>query len=144
MIHKGVDAGADRWPEYNIYSEGSCSSCQALLSFTMEKLKALGEYDKNAGASIVVGRKKELPKGISPEDLILVGDCLKKYRGQGAFAGGCPPGEPFPLWAIIDRKDYSEVSDGARDRMARETDAFMEYAEKKRAAAKAGAKEKKA
>jgi len=122
--------GFDQWPEYNINAEGACSSCQALLAFTMEKLKSLGEYDKNAGISIVVGRTKELPKGVPPEDLILFGDCVKKYRGQGIFAGGCPPGEPFPLWAIIDRKDYYEL-DGVqfnlRERMATETDAFLKY-----------------
>jgi len=52
----------------------------------MEKLKASGEYDKNRSISIVVGHKKELPKNVKPgKDLI--GDCLKKYSGQGVFSG---------------------------------------------------------
>ena len=28
--------GLDAWPEYNIYAEGACSSCQGLLAYTME------------------------------------------------------------------------------------------------------------
>jgi hypothetical protein len=56
----------------------------------MEVLKALGEYDKNAGISIVLVPKKKLPEGVKPgEDPILVGDCLKKHRDQGIFIQGC-------------------------------------------------------
>ena len=77
----------------------------------MEKLKAVGEYDKQKGTSLVFGRKKEIPSDIPPDDLILIGDCLKKYRTRGIFVGGCPPPEPFPLWAIIDRKPYSSPDD---------------------------------
>ena len=119
--------GLEKWPEYNFYLEGACSSCLALVAFTIEKLKALGEYDKNAGANIIVGRKKELPEGATPENTILVGDCLKKYRGKGAFAGGCPPAEPFPLWAIIDRKDHTEIGPEFRDRMGKEAGPLEEY-----------------
>lgn len=120
----------DQWPEYNIYAEGSCSSCQALLAFTMEKLKSLGEYNKNAGISIVVGRTKELPKVANPKDLILVGDCVKKYRNHGIFACGCSPAEPFPLWAITDRRNYVNIEDiefDIRGRMAEETPIFLDY-----------------
>lgn len=42
---------------------------------TMEKLKSMGEYEKNRGISIVVGRKKELPEGLKlGKDVILIGD----------------------------------------------------------------------
>jgi len=123
--------GFEQWPEYNIYAEGACSSCQSLLAYTMEKLKALGEYDKNKGISIVVGRKKELPKGVKPgKDLIIMGDCLKKFKDQGCFAGGCPPGEPNPLWAIVDRADYYDLDKipfDLRARMAEETQPFVDY-----------------
>jgi len=121
--------GFKTWPEYNFYAEGSCSSCQGLLALTMEKLKAMGEYEKNKGISIVVGRKKELPKGLKlGKDVILIGDCLKKYRGQGSpFSGGCPPAEPFPLWVIIDRKDHTEVGPEFRSRMAEDEKPWKTY-----------------
>jgi len=128
--------GFDQWPEYDIHGEGACSSCQSLLAYTMEKLKALGEYDKNAGMTIVVGRTKELPKGVDPKNLLLFGDCTKKFRGQGIFAGGCPPLEPFPLWAIIDRKNYVTPDDlgfDSRERMDAETPIFMDYMKRMKA-----------
>jgi hypothetical protein len=138
--------GFEQWPEYKIYAKGSCSNCQSLLAFTMEKLKALGEYEKNAGTSIVLGRTKELPKGVKPKGLILVGDCVKKYRGQGIFAGGCPPAEPSPLWAIIDRRDYYELENvgfDIRKRMAGETGIFVDYMKSMREKAKSETKRKK-
>ena len=120
--------GFEQWPEYHIYAENACSSCQSLLAFTMEKLKSLGEYEKNAGISILIGPKKKLPEGVKPgKDLILIGDCLRKYRGQGPFASGCPSLEPFPLWAIIDRRDHTEMGPDFRDRMAVEAKAFDDY-----------------
>lgn len=126
--------GFEQWPEYHIIAENACSNCQGLIGFTMEKLKALGEYDKNKGATIVAGRVKELPKVENPKDLILVGNCVLKYRGKGVFAGGCPPAEPFPLWAIVDRKDYYELSDPekVRERMNKETEIFTKYSEEQR------------
>ena len=121
--------GFKTWPEYNFYLEGSCSSCQGLLALTMERLKSMGEYEKNKGIIIITGRKKELPKGLNlGRDVILIGDCLKKYRGQGSpFCGGCPPLEPHPLWTITDRKDYTEVGEETRARMAEDDKYWKVY-----------------
>lgn len=138
--------GFERWPEYNICAEGACSSCQALLAFTMEKLKALGEYDRNAAISIVAGRTKGLPKAVHPKNLILMGDCVKKYRSQGIFIEGCPPGEPFPSWAIIDRRNYDNIEKlgfDARERMAGETPVFLDYMKKMKEKAGSESKEEK-
>jgi len=99
--------GLDAWPEYDMYLDGACSSCQGLLAYTMEILKALDEYDKNAGISIIVGPKKTLPEGAKRgKDCILIGDCLRKHRKNGLFVPGCPPMEPPALFAIVDRKVY--------------------------------------
>ncbi|MFC1896870.1 hypothetical protein ACFL0Q_09510 [Thermodesulfobacteriota bacterium] len=122
--------GFEQRPEYNIYAEGACSSCQGLLAFTMEKLKALGEYEKNAGISILLGRTKDLPQGVESKDLILMGDCVKKYRDQGLFVEGCPPGEPLPLWAITDRR--LDLVGNWRERMAAETPIFLDYLTRKK------------
>jgi uncharacterized protein (DUF362 family) len=127
-------AGLDTWTEYKFYAKGACSSCQGLLAYTMEILKAKGEYDKNAGMSLVVGRKKELPKGLKTgTDCVFIGDCLKKYRGEGLFAGGCPPAEPFILYTIMDRKDYATAEQGeaARHRYEDDVRIFKKYADEK-------------
>jgi len=107
--------GFGAWPEYNILSRDSCSCCQGLVAMTLERLKVIGEYDRNTGATIVLGPKKELPEGIAKRDIILIGDCLKEYRGQGVFVGGCPPFSSFPLSAILGRRDYVELADLTRE-----------------------------
>ena len=125
--------GLNRWPEYDIKAEGACSSCQGLLAFTMERLKALGEYDKHTEISVLVGRKKGLPKK-AQKDIILLGDCLKKWRGQGVYIAGCPPGERYPIWSIINRSDSENYAAGNRDAKseAEEARLVMEYVEKLR------------
>ena len=122
--------GPEKYAEYGIDTENACSSCMSLVGLTMEKLKALGEYDKNKGINIFVGRKGEIPEGLDPYSTILFGDCLKKHRGKGIYVDGCPPLEPHPLWAIVDRKDQSGMDDGFRDRMAREHEPFQKHMEK--------------
>ncbi len=139
-------AGFDSWPEYNILAENSCSSCQGVVAMNMEKLKALGEYDKNTGVTVVLGRKKELPKGVDKQNIILIGNCVKKYRDRGVYVDGCPPLEPFPLWAVVDRKDYTDIEQLDRERMAREDIAFRKHMDKLAAEfeqSRAGSLEKK-
>ncbi len=104
--------GFDAWPEYRIY-EGGCSSCQSLVAITMAKLQALGEYEKNQGMSILLGRLKELPEGVRPgKDLVLFGRCLRPLKRkldaageQSIFIDGCPPGESFPVRAFLLKDD---------------------------------------
>jgi uncharacterized protein (DUF362 family) len=122
--------GFEKYPEYKIDAENACSSCLSLVGLTMEKLKALGEYEKNKDVHVFVGRKKEIPEGLDPEKVLLFGDCLKKHRKKGILAEGCPPLEPHPLWAIVDRKSYSGMGPGFRERMAEEGPPFDAYMEK--------------
>lgn len=123
--------GFETWPEYKIDAEGACSSCAALVAFTMEKLKALGEYEKNAGCTILLGPKREdqLPQGVDPNDVILVGDCVKRWRGKGVghWAGNCPPLEPHVLWTIVDRRDFQDLEPDTRERMALEEGPWLAY-----------------
>ena len=68
--------------------------------------------------------------------LILVGDCLKKYKKKGIHVEGCPPGEPAPHWAIVDRMAVSaeevdltdpEITKIIRARMEEEAFPFIEH-----------------
>jgi uncharacterized protein (DUF362 family) len=103
--------GFEAWPEYNFHIEKACSTCQGLLSFTMSKLKALDQYDANAGIHIVLGRHRKVPDGVEPgPDLVLMGDCslalkkrIEKAGGTCLHVPGCPPAEPVPAWVIADR-----------------------------------------
>ena len=130
--------GFETWPEYNIDADGACSSCAALVAFSMEKLKALNEYGKNAGCTILLGPKRDedIPKDVDPNNIILVGDCLRRFRdkGVGHWVGNCPPLEPHVLWTIVDRRDFTELEPDTRERMAREEGRWLAYIDKLRAA----------
>lgn len=141
-------AGFDTWPEYNILKENSCSSCQSLVALTMEKLKALGEYDKNAGMTIVLGAKKSLPEGTDPQKTVLVGNCTKPLynKGLGYHCVGCPPTEPIVAWAIMDKEDQLAMAPGTRERMYSEEPLWNKYIADivaKRKAKEAAEKQKK-
>jgi len=101
--------GFDNYPDYCIYDENACSSCMGIMVAVMEKLKKDGEYEKNKGISIVFGPKKSLPEGVScGKDLILVGNCVAKFRDKGVFVPGCPPMGSPPYWGITKREDQKE------------------------------------
>jgi uncharacterized protein (DUF362 family) len=129
--------GFDKYAEYTIDTTNACSSCLSLIGLSMEKLRALGQYDDNADAVILAGRKKEIPEGIDPNKLILIGDCLRKHKKKGLFVEGCPPGEPAPHWAIVDRWVPEEIDledpaigEFVRERMKSETPQFVEHMHK--------------
>jgi len=128
--------GFDKYREYTIDTTGACSSCLSLVGLTMERLKSLDQYDDNSDVTIMVGRKKEIPDHIPPDKLILVGDCLKKFKKNGIHVEGCPPGEPAPHWAIVDRMSVSseevdltdpEITNIIRARMEEEAFPFIEH-----------------
>ncbi|MFC2044643.1 DUF362 domain-containing protein [Chloroflexota bacterium] len=133
--------GFEQWPEYNVYAhERACSSCWGLVAYSLERLKSMGEYDKNAGMSVHLGMPKELPKGVNPRDVILLGDCIpKKLRDQGIWVPGCPPGETQPAQAIMDRKVFLIGEPNPRDYF-KEVDIFYDYVRKRRDEIAAGYK----
>jgi hypothetical protein len=137
-LHLPYLEGFAVWKDYNFYIENACSSCQGLMAYTMAKLKYLEEYDKNKGIDIVLGRMKDIPEGVKfGKNLILVGDCTKslkkKIESEGKeclHVAGCPPGEPLPYWALIDREDqpsHKALSnpEKSRQRMEEETELLL-------------------
>ena len=123
-----------RWPEYDVRCEGACSSCQALLAINMEELKAVDEYDKNAGMTIVVGPKNEVPKDIPDEKIVLHGNCTKKYlkdHPNAFWILGCPPNEPA-LYLTVQRKETingmgDQEDEIIRPCMARDAEVWRKY-----------------
>ena len=123
-----------RWPEYDVRCEGACSSCQALLAINMEELKAVDEYEKNKGMTIVIGGKNKIPEDIPDEKIVLHGNCTKKYlkdHPNAYWILGCPPNEPA-LYLTVQRK---EVINGMGDQeeeiirpcMARDSKVWHDY-----------------
>jgi hypothetical protein len=143
-LHLPYLEGFDVWKDYNFYIENACSSCQGLMAYTMAKIKLLDEYDKNKGTNIILGRMKDIPEGISfGNNLILVGDCTnflkKKIESEGKqciHVTGCPPGEPLPYWALIDRENQPSLEAlsnpaRSRQRMEDETERLLEKMKRK-------------
>jgi len=80
---------------------------------------------------------------VDPKNIVLHGDCLIKYRCKGVFIVGCSPAKPHPAWAIVDRKNYTEIGPGLRERMAKDDPFFEAHLDKlnnerKESARKAG------
>jgi uncharacterized protein (DUF362 family) len=98
--------GMNRWPEYPIYSEGACSSCQAMLALSMETLKAIGVYEERKDTVVVIGGKNHIPEDIPDEKIILHGNCTKKYSKEhpnAIWIKGCPPAEPCLYSSVSER-----------------------------------------
>ncbi|MHB1344901.1 MAG: hypothetical protein ACYCX3_11160 [Thermoleophilia bacterium] len=77
----GLSAPYYSFPEYDFHVKAACSTCQGLTAFTMSKLKALDEYDKNAGVHVVLGRHKDTPEELPDgQDVFLMGDCTKTLK----------------------------------------------------------------
>ncbi len=126
--------GFNAWPEYHFHVKMACSTCQGLVAFTMERLKALGAYEKNKGLHIFLGRHSQIPRGVEiGNQLILHGDCtlalkkkIEKSGGACLHVPGCPPLESFPVWTILDRQE--QPSDRAsRERHAAEDEIFKKW-----------------
>jgi uncharacterized protein (DUF362 family) len=131
--------GFDAWPEYHFHIEKACSTCQGLLSFTMSKLKSLGEYERNKGIHIVLGRHRKVPEGIDfGKNLVLMGDCsvglkkrIEKIGQTCLHVPGCPPGEPLPTWMIVERGDLQATDlQAVRRRQVEEDEIFREWLKK--------------
>jgi len=140
------------FPEYDVRIKNACSTCQGLTAFTISKLKALGEYQKNAGIHVALGAHPKIPEGFDDgQDVFLMGDCAAGLRKKLERAGircfhtpGCPPEEPFLLWAILDREvtappsddlppeEFKKASLRIRDRMGKEEVVFAKWLEKQK------------
>ncbi len=130
--------GFNAWPEYRFHVKMACSTCQGLVAFTMERLKALEAYDKNKGLHIVLGRHAKVPEGVQPGDeLILHGDCtlalkkkIEKAGGKCLHVSGCPPVESFPVWTILDRREQP-TERSTRERHTAEDEIFRKWLQEK-------------
>ena len=94
------------YTEYKLFTENACSSCAGCLIAVLETLKRQGKYEQNVGMSIVVGPKDEFPTGCGTgKDLLVMGNCVAKYRREGLFAPGCPPQFTAVMSVIVNREE---------------------------------------
>jgi uncharacterized protein (DUF362 family) len=74
-----------------VHAEGTCTGCRLGVGSTLWDMKNEGILHYASGYTIVTG-EAEIPEGVSPEKLIVVGNCcsaeLKRYAN---WVRGCPP-----------------------------------------------------
>ena len=126
-----------RWPEYDIRCEGACSSCQALLTLSMETLKAIGEYERCSDTTVVIGGNNEIPADIDDKKLVLQGNCTRKYlkdHPDALWIKGCPPGEACVYVTIKEGRVYDAQTDESvnflRGQMADNQPVWKDYVER--------------
>jgi uncharacterized protein (DUF362 family) len=75
-----------------IIEEGACSGCSHFIESTVVKLIERGGIENLGGYTIVYGQNALPPEdGTDPDNLLLIGTCLRKYRDKGKYLPGCPP-----------------------------------------------------
>ena len=73
-----------------LLEEKASTGCRKCLLFAMWDLRNQNKLDMLKGWTIVTGQTQSIPE-VDQKKLLLVGNCLSKYKKQGSFVIGCPP-----------------------------------------------------
>jgi len=76
-----------------VFRPGTCTGCHNTVFSAIAEIEADGQLARLKGKAIVAGTMDEtdIPTGVKPEDLILVGLCTRKFKDRGKYVEGCPP-----------------------------------------------------
>jgi len=87
------------------HTEGACFGCLAYQYWALENLRARGLLQRNSGLNIVMGSKNYIPdEWGTGENLLLIGNCVSKWKHLGMYGEGCPPnGAPFLVGPALRR-----------------------------------------
>ena len=73
-----------------LIEEKACTGCRETLLFAMYELNQQDRLDMLAGWTVVTGQTASIPE-VDQKKLLLVGNCLARYKDKGALVIGCPP-----------------------------------------------------
>jgi hypothetical protein len=73
-----------------IFDERTCTGCRRNTLSVLVDLKEQGQLDKAEGLTVVAGMTDKLPD-VDKKNLVLVGNCLAKFRQYARFVPGCTP-----------------------------------------------------
>lgn len=83
-------------PDFNlIFTKGACTGCRNTVISSIMDMKNDGIEQTLAGKTIIAGPIDELPEGVDPKDIVLIGKCTMKFKDQATFVQGCPPNNIF-------------------------------------------------
>ena len=120
----------DEFTDYIIpHTEGATFGCLAYEYFALKNMAARGILDRAKGLHVVMGPKAEIPSSWgSGSDLLLLGNCLRKFAHMGMFGEGCPPsGRPFMIGTAM--RDISPEAMANYPKMLREHQTPLEKEE---------------
>ncbi len=74
-----------------VHSENACFACPAYLWMGLDNIRARGLLPKHTGVHIVMGPHDYIPdEWGTGKNLVLLGDCVYKWKHLGMFMGDCP------------------------------------------------------
>ena len=79
-----------------LFQEDTCTGCRNTVISNLVELKRDGLLECLKDKVIIAGTIQEIPAGVQPNNLLLVGKCTRKFKDKGFFVPGCPPNDiPF-------------------------------------------------
>lgn len=83
-------------PPYDlILTEGACTGCRNTVISAIMDMKNDGIEQTLAGKTIIAGPIDELPEGVDPKNIVLIGKCTMAHKDKATWVMGCPPNNIF-------------------------------------------------
>lgn len=83
-------------PDFDlILTEGACTGCRNTVISAIMDMKNDGIEQTLAGKTIIAGPIDELPAGIDPQNIVLIGKCTAPHKNEATYVPGCPPNNIF-------------------------------------------------
>lgn len=101
-----------------IHSENACFGCLGYQYMTLANLRARGMLKHWPNLHVVIGPKDRIPDEWGTGDnLILIGNCLSKWKHLGQYAAGCVPNQIWQMVAVLGRLGTDEERMAIRQMM---------------------------
>ncbi len=117
-----------------VHDEGACFGCRAYQYWALENLLARGLLQRDSDLHIVMGPKEYIPdEWGTGKNLLLLGNCVEKWKHLGIFGEGCPPaGGPFSQGVVLRKVGPEAAAELAKVQHANPTKNERKWNAKKR------------
>jgi len=73
-----------------VVEEKACTGCRESVLGALSALNQEKKLELYKGWTVIAGQTETIPQG-DKSKLLIVGNCIRKYKNQGIFVEGCPP-----------------------------------------------------
>jgi len=89
-------------PTFNlIFEEGTCTGCRNTVLSSLCDIKNDNLEEELKNKTVIAGKCTSIPQELAPENLILVGACIREMQERGKYVKGCPPNNIWVVQAIV-------------------------------------------